>query len=34
MMAVEDAIGDYGHGGQTEYHKSSTRLNYDPDFFI
>lgn len=34
MMAVEDAIGDYGHGGQTEYHKSSTRLNYDPEFFI
>jgi hypothetical protein len=34
MMAIEDAIGDYGHGGQTEYHKSSTRLNYDPEFFI
>jgi GR25 family glycosyltransferase involved in LPS biosynthesis len=34
MMAIEDSIGDYGHAGQTEYHKSSTRLNYDPELFV
>ena len=33
MMAVEDGKGNYDHYGQSDFHRNSHSLNYNPDTF-